>query len=935
MALLLLTACGGGGGGSAAPQPVANQSPTANAGSDINQVIQPSPITLDGSASSDPENGALDFQWQVSEQPPDSDVELSSPTEAITEFQPTVTGEYVFELTVTDPDGLSSTDSVTVTLTNNPPSVSVAAFDHHPVLGTAVAIDASASSDPDGHALSFSWRLNDRPARSRMPTSYEGATLSLLFDHHGTFVLELEVSDGYDTTSMALDPIEVVPYTQFELTHGATDAVFDPVGERIVAVHDAFLTIIGIDGSQTVLELPTAANAVAVSPDGSQAAVAHDAWVSHVDLEAVAVLATHAVPANLGDVVLDGHGNAYCFAGNNSHEFHTVALATGVRHLNHRSYGTRARAKLHPSGEKFYEATYHDMQKYLIGPAGIRPNYEYARRPPDNACGDLWMGFNGHALLTKCRRVLRTTDDRDNDLIRLMYIDGGGQIQHASASPFSHQWLVIDSGEHDGSEFVQAHDFETGEGADRYDLPYADEEAGRRWLAKFVFASQSSNAHYVLGVDEGADPPAHVLLVKADPEFSATNAAPVASAPRFTTARIGDAVSLDGSASQDPERARLTYEWTLVSQPQDSDTVPSGIAIDTLEFAPAVAGVYEFELRVNDGARTSPSAKATVNVYEADATLIHRLTEAVTDAEYSASMHSLVYLSGFDGNLHILDMDDWSERTVALSELARRVGLSPDGTMAAVSHPGLASLVDLQTATRIDEQAHSADWGDIVLDHDNRAHVIPYRDQWVAIHAIEFDADRSSQSFLPYADTQLRMHPSRNWIYIATRGLSPSGFGKYDLSRFPTITETGSPYHGDYPISGNIWISEDGDRLLVAGGASFHASADPNTDMTYAGRLPQHFPIQWADHSAESDEWAVVTNDFENDRGEVSKLAFYTGQHLNEVSMHDLAGIPKSQAGDAATSASHIFHTQEGSRVILILNGSGLLNSFAIQVTDR
>ena len=928
---LLLAACGGGGGGgSAAPQPAANQPPTADAGSDVTQLIQPSPITLDGSASSDPENGALDFQWQVSEQPAESDVELSQPTEAMTEFQPAVTGEYVFELTVTDPDGLSSTDTVRVTLTNNPPSASVAAFDHNPVLGTAVTIDASASSDPDGHALSFAWRLTDRPAASRMPPSYEGPTLSLLFDHHGTFVLELEVSDGYDAAVVTLDPIEVVPYTEFELAHGATDAVFDPIRERIVAVDGAFLAIIRTDGSETVLELPTAGKAVAVSPDGTQAAVAHDAWVSHVDLEAAAVLATHPVPDDLGDVVLDGHGNAYCYPGNDSGEIHIVALSTGTRQQLFQFSGAPARAKLHPSRRKMYEASWHGLEAHLMGPEGIRPYYEFSySRPHDNPCGDLWFGVNGQALLTKCRRVFRATVDRDNDRVPLMRIDGRGQIQHASASPFNRQWLVIDRSDGDGSEFVQAHDFETGEGVDRFDLPYADEEAGRRWLAKFVFASQSSNAHYVLGVDEGADPPAHALLVKVDPEFSTANAAPVASVPRFTTARVSNTVSLDASASQDPERARLTYEWTLVSQPQDGDAAPSGMASDTLAFTPAVAGVYEFELRVNDGARTSPSARATVNVYEADATLIHRLTEAVTDAEYSASMHSLVYLSGFDGNLHILDMDDWSERTVALPELARRVGLSPDGTMAAVSHPSLASLVDLQSAALADQQAHSAeDWGDIVLDHDNRAHLIPVRDQWVSIHAIEFDANRSSQQYGPRADSQMRMHPSRNWIYIADRGLSPSDFGKYDLTEFPTIAATGSPYHGDYPIRGDIWISEDGGRLLVAGGASFHASADPNTDMTYAGRLPQHFPVQWADHSAESDEWAVVTNDFGNDFGEVSKLAFYTGRHLNEVSMHDLAGIPTSHSGGAGTSAARIFHTQDGSQVILVLQANQLLNSF-------
>ena len=932
--MLLLTACGGGGGGGA-QQPPPNQPPTADAGSDVSQVIQPTPITLDGSGSSDPENDQLEFEWQVSEQPPESDVELSRPTEAMTEFQPAVTGEYVFELTVTDPDGLSSTDSVRVTLTNNPPTATVAMFDHYPLLGTAITIDASASSDPDGHALTITWRLVDRPELSRMPLSYEGSTLSLLFDHHGSFTLELQVRDGYDATIVTLDPIEVVPYEQFELSHAATDAVFDPVGERIVAVGGAFFSIIGIDGSQTVLELPTAAKAVDVSPDGTEAAVAHDGWVSHVDLQAVEVLATHAVPADLRDVVIDGHGNAYCYAADSSTDIHTVALATGARDRLDQFLSSLARFKLHPSGEKIYEANHHEMRKHLIGPAGIRRYYERVHRTPVDPCGDFWIGFNGQALLTKCRRVVRATDDRDNDLVQLMVVDGSGQVQHASASPFGRRWLVIGRGDDDGSEFVEALDFDTGRSVDRFDLPHADEEFSRRWLAKFVFASQSSHAHYVLGVDEGADPPSHVLLVNADPEFSRTNSAPTAAAPRFTTARAAEVVSLNGSASADPEQARLTYEWSLVSQPQESDASPSGLASDTLEFTPAVAGVYEFELKVNDGVRTSPPAKATVNVHGADATLIHRLTDPVTDAEYSASLHRLVYLSGFDGKLHILDLDDWSEHTVALPELPRRVGLSPDGTMAAISHPNLASLVDLQSASRVDEQAYAAGWGDIVLDHDNRAHVIPFRDQWVSIHSIEFDADRASQAGLPFANSQLRMHPSRNWIYFADRGLSPSDFGKYDLSDFPTITGGDSPYHGNYPIRGNIWISEDGDRLLTAGGSSFYASADPDVDMTYAGSLPHHFPIQWADHSTERNEWAVVTNDFENDFGEVSKLAFYTDQHLNEVSMHDLARIPTSHNGGGATSAARIFHTQDGSQVILILTDSGLMDSFAVQILDR
>lgn len=48
-----------------------------------------------------------------------------------------------------------------------------------------------------------------------------------------------------------------------------------------------------------------------------------------------------------------------------------------------------------------------------------------------------------------------------------------------------------------------------------------------------------------------------------------------------------------------------------------------------------------------------------------------------------------------------------------------------------------------------------------------------------------------------------------------------------------------------------------------------------------------------------------------------------------------LAPIPTSHNSGAATSAARIFHTQDGSQVILVLNGKSLLDSFAVQVTDR
>ena len=103
---------GGGGGGST------NVDPIANAGSD--QTVGPrQTVVLDGSNSSDSDGSIVQYQWtQVS----GKNVSLNNANSAVTEFKsPGVrrgkTKTLVFELTVTDDQGATATDLVTVWVT--------------------------------------------------------------------------------------------------------------------------------------------------------------------------------------------------------------------------------------------------------------------------------------------------------------------------------------------------------------------------------------------------------------------------------------------------------------------------------------------------------------------------------------------------------------------------------------------------------------------------------------------------------------------------------------------------------------------------------------------------------------------------------------------------------------------------------------------------
>ncbi|WP_330148256.1 glycosyl hydrolase family 18 protein [Shewanella oncorhynchi] len=140
--------------------PPVNKAPIANAGVDVN-VTGPADVTLNGSGSRDPENAALSYLWtQVSG--PSVAIANADMANATIQLGATQTDVvYGFSLKVTDPEGLSATDSVTVTnkadTPNQAPVVTLAPTATVEA-GKTVSIVANAS-DADGDALTYAWTV--------------------------------------------------------------------------------------------------------------------------------------------------------------------------------------------------------------------------------------------------------------------------------------------------------------------------------------------------------------------------------------------------------------------------------------------------------------------------------------------------------------------------------------------------------------------------------------------------------------------------------------------------------------------------------------------------------------------------------------------------------------------------------------------------------
>jgi chitinase len=225
--------------------------------------------------------------------------------------------------------------------------------------------------------------------------------------------------------------------------------------------------------------------------------------------------------------------------------------------------------------------------------------------------------------------------------------------------------------------------------------------------------------------------------------------------------------------------------------------------------------------------RTVAAASASVSA----------LPYRVLDAEYSRALDRIVMVSEAPNRLSIYDPSSHGSVNVGLPRVPRNVSVSPDGHYAAVGHDALISYVDLRQGVLVKTLDLTADPADIVLAGNGKVYVAPARDQWVQLHAVDIATNVEQLGSMFYAGMRIKMHPNGQSLYGADRGLSPADIQKLNISVHPPASLYGSPYHGEYLMGGDLWLSEDGLRIFTACGNVFRASATQSQDMTYNGNL--------------------------------------------------------------------------------------------------
>lgn len=176
-----------------------NKPPIAIAGSDQVISLPTDSISLDGSASNDPDGTISKWLWKKISGP--ASFNIGNTTTAKTTVRNLVTGVYHFELKVTDDKNLTATDTVQITVNKqgqpaNRPPVANAGADQTITLPTnTVNLDGSASTDPDNNITSYLWTKISGPSSFNIanPNAVQTQVTNLA---EGIYQFELKVTDA-------------------------------------------------------------------------------------------------------------------------------------------------------------------------------------------------------------------------------------------------------------------------------------------------------------------------------------------------------------------------------------------------------------------------------------------------------------------------------------------------------------------------------------------------------------------------------------------------------------------------------------------------------------------------------------------------------------------------------------------------------------------
>ncbi len=196
------------------PVVLPNQAPVANAGTNLTITLPDNSVSLNGTSSFDPDGTIATYAWSQISGPSAAVITgANTSTPAVSQL---IVGQYVYQLTVTDNNGASNSDQVTITVNpavskvDLPPVANAGPSDTLTLPNNTYMLNASQSTDPDGTITSYQWQQIGGP-NTATSTTMDGAQVSISGLQQGQYEFQVTVTDNTGATSAATMTLTVEP----------------------------------------------------------------------------------------------------------------------------------------------------------------------------------------------------------------------------------------------------------------------------------------------------------------------------------------------------------------------------------------------------------------------------------------------------------------------------------------------------------------------------------------------------------------------------------------------------------------------------------------------------------------------------------------------------------------------------------------------------
>lgn len=547
--------------------------PIANAGPD-RRVSGNQPVMLDGSRSSDSDGDQLSYQWSIITSPTDSNATITNANSPYAVLTPDVSGDYQVQLIVSDGILESSPDIVLISDNNVPPLANAGLSQTYEV-GSPVRFDGSASSDADGNALNYLWRIVSAPAGSQAQLQDANSVLATLTpDIAGDYVVSLTVNDGeYDS----------LPSTT--ILHRANQAPIANAGNNLSAQIGQVLHLDGsasLDGDGDTIEprwsivsKPKASLAQLSDIDTFHPQITPDVSGDYV----VQLIVYDGKYLSAASSVTISTSNLAPTA--NAGQFQ-IASSGQIIHLD----GSRS---FDPEGSTLtYEwsviAIPQGSAVVLTDPDVVVPSFT-----PDLPGDYVFQLIVSDGVIKSSPTTVIVTDrdlppvakagnDQSASTGTLISLDGS-LSSDPELQPLTYEWALLSSP-----------------------------------LGSSTVINNANSPVATLTIDRSGDYVAQLTVIDAagqrDSDVvvirdAAKNTLPIASAGRDLQVDLGTKLVLDGSGSNDADGDVLTYSWVIVNRPAGSSAQLNNASTRNPDFTPDVEGDFVVQLVVSDGKSTS------------------------------------------------------------------------------------------------------------------------------------------------------------------------------------------------------------------------------------------------------------------------------------------------------------------------------------------